>query len=228
MRDLIARVCTFVLLGTLLAAGCAEPYGTNAEAASSSRRRAGSDEISSRAECGSGSPTRTAASVRAASVEDNIEVYFSPEGGATEAIVAEIARAKRSVRVQAFAFTSQPIAEAVADARKRGLDVTVTLDENRTMEKASIGRWLWDQGVPVFVDNQHSNAHSKIIICDERTVITGSFNFTKSAEINNAENLLVIRNKPKLTKAYQLNFDRHLVHSVPYHKWLAENGDARP
>ena len=46
-------------------------------------------------------------------------------------------------------------------------------------------------------------------------MITGSFNFTQAAERRNAENLLVIEAKPKLTAAYQRNFNEHLAHAEP-------------
>src|SRR2546430_1460555 len=49
-----------------------------------------------------------------------IAVYFSPGGGATAAVVREIAAAQRQILVQAYNFTSAPIAKALVDAHKRG------------------------------------------------------------------------------------------------------------
>jgi phosphatidylserine/phosphatidylglycerophosphate/cardiolipin synthase-like enzyme len=68
----------------------------------------------------------------------------------------------------------------------------------------------------VFIDASHAIAHNKIMIIDNRVVITGSFNFTKAAENKNAENILIMDNLPDLTRAYQENFQHHLRHSVPY------------
>jgi phosphatidylserine/phosphatidylglycerophosphate/cardiolipin synthase-like enzyme len=71
-------------------------------------------------------------------------------------------------------------------------------------------------------------AHNKVMILDGQTVITGSFNFTKSAEESNAENLLVIRDAA-IAGQYAANWHAHAQHSEPYQrKAPAERGDARP
>ena len=62
----------------------------------------------------------------------------------------------------------------------------------------------------------HKIAHNKVMIIDGQTVITGSFNFTKSAEEGNAENLLVINNAPELAARYAANWKEHLGHSQTY------------
>ena len=61
--------------------------------------------------------------------------------------------------------------------------------------------FLYNQGIPVKIDAKHAIAHNKVMIIDGETVITGSFNFTKAAEENNAENLLRIHDK-KLAERY--------------------------
>jgi phosphatidylserine/phosphatidylglycerophosphate/cardiolipin synthase-like enzyme len=74
-----------------------------------------------------------------------------------------------------------------------------------------------EQGVPLFIDAEHQIAHNKIVLIDGATVITGSFNFTKAAaETENAENLVIIDEKPKIAAAYAQNFERHLAHSHPF------------
>jgi phosphatidylserine/phosphatidylglycerophosphate/cardiolipin synthase-like enzyme len=123
----------------------------------------------------------------------NWEVYFSPHGGATEAIVRELNKAKASILVQAYSFTSAPIAKAILNAHKRGVKIEVILDKSQRTQKYSSATFLYNQGIPVKIDGQHTIAHNKVMIIDGETVITGSFNFTKAAEENNAENLLVIR-----------------------------------
>jgi phosphatidylserine/phosphatidylglycerophosphate/cardiolipin synthase-like enzyme len=144
-----------------------------------------------------------------------ISVYFSPKGGCTNAVVEELDNATTSVLVQAYSFTSSPIAKALVDAHKRGVGVRVILDESERTEKYSEADFLHNMGVPTFIDCQHSIAHNKVMVIDGATVITGSFNFTKSAEERNAENLLVIRS-PELAKRYADNWTVHLVHSEPY------------
>jgi phosphatidylserine/phosphatidylglycerophosphate/cardiolipin synthase-like enzyme len=143
------------------------------------------------------------------------EVYFSPHGGCTDAVIRELNKAKSTVLVQAYSFTSAPIAKALLNAHKRGLKVEVILDKSQRTQKYSSATFLHNVGIPVKIDAQHVIAHNKVIIVDGETVITGSFNFTKAAEQNNAENLLVIRDK-KLAERYTKNWEEHERHSEVY------------
>jgi len=143
-----------------------------------------------------------------------IRAYFSPNGGCTDAIVAEIGAAKSTLEVQAYSFTSAPIAKAVVDAHTRGVKVRVILDKSQDTEKYSSLTFLRNASVPTWVDRKHAIAHNKIMIIDNKTLLTGSFNFTKAAEEKNAENLLVINDQPELIVAYEKNFEAHLQHSV--------------
>ncbi len=145
-----------------------------------------------------------------------MRAFFSPNGGGTEAIVSEIGHARSEVLVQAYSFTSTPIAKALLDARKRGVKVTVILDKSQRTAAYSAADFLRNSGISTWIDGKHAIAHNKIIIIDRECVITGSFNFTKAAEEKNAENVLVIRGTHDLTAKYIGNFDWHLKHSDPY------------
>lgn len=144
-----------------------------------------------------------------------IQVYFSPKGGATEAIVGQIDNATTEVLVQAYSFTSAPIAKALVNAKKRSVNVEVLLDKSQRSEKYTSATFLANSRVPTYIDDKHRIAHNKIIIIDRGTVITGSFNFTKAAEEGNAENLLIIKSK-ELAAVYLDNWQKHKQHSVPY------------
>ena len=143
------------------------------------------------------------------------DVYFSPHGGATSAIRQALNNAKSTVLVQAYSFTSTPIAEALVRAHKRGIKVQVLLDRSQRTQKYSIVDILVSAGVPTLIDASHAIAHNKVIIIDNEIVVTGSFNFTKAAEERNAENLLIIRNR-ELSARYLGNWRTHQKHSMPY------------
>ena len=145
----------------------------------------------------------------------DIQVYFSPDGGCTEAIVRELGKAKSTVLVQAYSFTSAPIARALVDAEKSGVKIQVILDKSERREKYTEADFLLHAGVPTWIDAKHAIAHNKIMVIDSHMVLTGSFNFTKAAELNNAENLLVI-DDAALAKKYTDNFQKHLSHSEKY------------
>ena len=67
-----------------------------------------------------------------------------------------------------------------------------------------------------YIDSKHAIAHNKIMIIDRNTLITGSFNFTKSAEELNAENLLILKGNKLLVDRYIQNFNEHKEHSEGY------------
>jgi phosphatidylserine/phosphatidylglycerophosphate/cardiolipin synthase-like enzyme len=146
---------------------------------------------------------------------DIAKVCFSPNGGCTESIVKEIDNAKSEILVQAYSFTSAPIAKALTDAFKRGVKVEAILDKSQRKEKYTAATFLANAGIPTYIDDKHAIAHNKIMVIDRETVITGSFNFTKAAEEKNAENLLIIRNKD-LAKIYIDNWEKHREHSDKY------------
>jgi len=112
-------------------------------------------------------------------IASDIQVFFSPKGGCTEAVVENVGKAKLTILVQAYSFTSAPIAKALVDAAKRGVKVQVILDKSQRTEKYSDADFLLHEGVPTFIDAKHAIAHNKIIIIDSHTILTGSFNFTK-------------------------------------------------
>jgi phosphatidylserine/phosphatidylglycerophosphate/cardiolipin synthase-like enzyme len=143
------------------------------------------------------------------------QVYFSPDGGCTEAIIKEINQAKQEILVQAYSFTSTPIAKALLNAYKRGVKVQAILDKSQRREKYTSATFLANSGIPTFIDDAHAIAHNKIMVLDRTTVITGSFNFTKAAEEKNAENLLIITSAD-LAKLYIENWMEHKEHSEPY------------
>ena len=143
------------------------------------------------------------------------QVFFSPHGGCTEAVTAALAKARATVLVQAYSFTSAPIAKALVDARKRGVRVQVILDKSQRKEKYTEADFLLHAGVPTFIDDRHAIAHNKIMIIDGATILTGSFNFTKAAEEGNAENLPVIQDS-SLAARYTKNWQTHAEHSDPY------------
>lgn len=145
------------------------------------------------------------------------KVFFSPGGGCTEAIIAEIDQAGTEILIQAYSFTSAPIAKALLNAHKRGIRVEAVLDKSQRKERYTSATFLSNAGIPTYIDDRHTIAHNKVIIIDGGIVITGSFNFTKAAEEKNAENLLIIRSE-KLAGLYRENWILHRNHSVDYRR----------
>lgn len=162
--------------------------------------------------CLTGTSTRSAPP---APLPPAAEVYFSPHGGCTEAVVRELGKARQTVLVQAYSFTSKPIAAALVAAHQRGVAVTIILDDGDVTARGSVIGVVVAGGDTVLLDAKHAIAHNKIMVIDGAVVLTGSFNFTAAAENSNAENLLVLRSAALATQ-YTANWHEHEAHSTKY------------
>jgi len=151
-------------------------------------------------------------SLEAARAPISVEPYFSPKGGCTRAIVEELERAKSEVHVAAYSFTSREISAALIAAHQRRVKVLIIADKSDLNEKYSRLSELRQAGIDIYIDSAHAIFHDKFVVIDGAVVLTGSFNYTFSAETHNAENLLVIHNQP-LAKSYLENWKLHLEHS---------------
>jgi len=141
-----------------------------------------------------------------------VRAYFTPGDSPTAAIIEMLDNAKESVHVQAYSFTSAPIATALKRAHDRGVAVRVILDKSQKSDKRSSATFLTRAGIPVWIDSKHAIAHNKVMIVDKAIVITGSFNFTRGAEKRNAENLVIINNG-RIVNRYLTNWERCKGHS---------------
>ncbi len=146
--------------------------------------------------------------------DTDIKVYFSPNGGCRRAIITEIDSAKKEILVAMYYFTNREIAQALVRAKDRGVKIKVLLDESQTKEKFSKYRYLINRGMNVHIDRKNGLMHNKFAIIDGFILITGSYNWTSSAEHKNRENLLIIKNKD-LAQRYIAEFHRLWVRSAP-------------
>jgi phosphatidylserine/phosphatidylglycerophosphate/cardiolipin synthase-like enzyme len=103
----------------------------------------------------------------------SIQVFFSPKGGCTEAVVDALTKAKSTVLVQAYSFTSAPIAKALTDAHRRGVKIQVILDKSNQTDKYSAATFTQNYGIPTFIDDRHSIARYA-----ERRTMPGGMSFT--------------------------------------------------
>jgi len=138
-------------------------------------------------------------------------VYFSPPAGAAAAIVKAIDTSNREVLVQAYGFTHQGIAQALVRAQQRGVAVRVLLDMKTGKSNRGVADVLTAGLVAVREDGNHAIAHNKVMVIDAAVVITGSFNFTNSAETRNAENTLILKSV-ELAKIYKNQWSQHWAH----------------
>ncbi|MDD3266244.1 MAG: phospholipase D family protein [Burkholderiales bacterium] len=166
-----------------------------------------------------GSPTPTI--VKATGT---IEVAFSPKNGATSTIIKAINEAQKTILVSAYNFTSKDIAKALLNKKKQGLEIKIILDKSQVTQKYSSATFFANLGFDMRIDIKHAIYHDKVMIIDDKTVITGSFNFTKAAEEKNAENVLIIRNNPELAKLYTEDWFHNWQLAISRDEFMTKKG----
>lgn len=151
-----------------------------------------------------------------AAAEMVVQACFSPQGKCSAHILREIDAAKKELLVAVYAFTSDDLAAALVQARKRGVAVQVVID--REFDRAnenSRGKLLETQKIPVrrlsgmitkTAEKDAGLMHQKFAVIDRRIVFTGSYNWTHSAENRNDENLLIFHDAHPLAEEYRKTF----------------------
>ena len=136
---------------------------------------------------------------------EKIYVFFSPEDHCAEKVIYWIDRANSSIYIAMYSFTSDEIGAAVIRAFNRGVEVRVILEKNEVNQWSEYSKFK-RAGVSVKLDGNNALMHNKFCIIDGKIVITGSYNFTKSAEEKNDENLLIIFSE-EVAKKYAEEFN---------------------
>jgi len=138
-----------------------------------------------------------------------IETYFAPEDRVAERLLAALSSAQTVVRFMAFQFTSEPLANALIGLVGRGVAVQGVIEARSVSDPYNQYDRLQAGGVNVWLDGNPYIMHHKVILIDDETVVLGSYNFTASAEVNNDENVLIIRD-PEVAAAFLAEYGRVL------------------
>jgi phosphatidylserine/phosphatidylglycerophosphate/cardiolipin synthase-like enzyme len=137
-----------------------------------------------------------------------LEAYFSPDDGVQQRLVELIRTAKQSIYFLAYSFTSDALAEAILERAGMGVTVSGVLDESQA--KGNQGgeyQRMVESGLDVRLDGNPVSMHHKVLIIDDRIVVTGSYNFSNNAELRNDENTLILYS-PEIAMLYKAEFDR--------------------
>ena len=140
-----------------------------------------------------------------------LAVAFTPPSGGGQVIVKANDDSREEVLVQAYGFTHNAIAQALLRAQQRGVKVHVLLDQKSSQTNRYVIDLFRDAALSVKFDGAHAIAHNKVMVIDASVVVTGSYNFTNSADSRNAENILVLRSS-ELARRYRENWQTHWSH----------------
>ena len=138
-----------------------------------------------------------------------IQACFTPQQQCLPLILNEIKRAKKEILVQAYQLTSKRIADALIEARQRGVIIKVLADKSQEFTSHSQLPFLIEAGIEVLVDFRPHIAHNKIILIDKKSLVGGSYNYSDSAEKSNTENVLILKNTPILQEYRKNWLERH-------------------
>jgi len=133
--------------------------------------------------------------------------YFSPGDDCENAIVSCIRNAKHSVKICVFTISENVISDAVVKAHKKGISVKIITDNDKLNDMGSDIRMLSKAGIRIRIDQSSSHMHHKFCVVDKEVLLTGSYNWTKSAADRNQENILVTED-PKMVKSYLSEFEK--------------------
>ena len=133
-----------------------------------------------------------------------IEVAFSPEAGAEALVVKVLASAQQTIRLAGYSFTSPAVVKGLLDAKRRGVDVRVLLDDKGNRGAASLlaMKMITEANIPLSVISTYAIHHDKYIVVDSRHTETGSFNYSQAAARSNSENVLVLWNNEVIAQRY--------------------------
>ena len=133
-------------------------------------------------------------------------VYFSPGKECLDAILNQIKLTKQTIKICLFTISDDRITDALIEKHQRGVSIKVLTDNDKLYDKGSDIRKFVKTGIPVKVDITDSHMHHKFALFDKKTTLTGSYNWTRSAERYNHENIL-ITNSSNIFKQFDKEFN---------------------
>ena len=133
--------------------------------------------------------------------------YFSPDDNCVGKITEMFGTARASVDVCVFTITDNRIVDAMERAHRRNVQVRVSSDDDKAMDAGSDIDRLERMGIPVRVDRSEHHMHHKFAIFDKSKLLTGSYNWTRSASLHNEENFLITTARA-LLKDFTRMFDK--------------------
>jgi len=136
-----------------------------------------------------------------------ISLYFSPRGGTQEAVLEELKKAQKSIKFMTFSLTDKNAQDIILEKKKQGLKIEGVFDDCMARNAYSLYKPFRQNGIYSLRDGNQALLHHKVIIIDDQTVITGSFNYSKNAEQSNNENTLIIKSQ-KIGKFYNQEYGR--------------------
>lgn len=134
------------------------------------------------------------------------EAHFSPGEDCRRQLLDLLVSARESIDISVFTISDDRLTDAIYAAYQRNIRVRVITDNDKARDEGSDIFYLIDKGVDVRMDKTENHMHHKFAVIDKKTLVNGSFNWTRSASDYNQENILVT-DEAKLVSAYLNEFE---------------------
>ena len=135
------------------------------------------------------------------------KIYFSPGTDCLNAIIDTLLEARNNVKICVFTISDNRIVDAIKELQYRGINIKIISDNDKRFDRGSDIEYIARRGIDVHIDLTEAHMHHKFAVIDDKITITGSYNWTRSAERYNHENI-VITDSEKIAKAFTKEFDK--------------------
>lgn len=149
------------------------------------------------------------------SYDQDSAVYFSPGDRCQRVIIGELKQVLSAVDICVYTISDNYITDEILGCRERNISIRIITDDEKIDDSGSDIKTLSRAGIEVHVDNSPHYMHHKFAIFDNARVLTGSYNWTRSAAEHNQENILVTDNK-QVVSTYKEEFDRLWNSTKPF------------
>lgn len=140
---------------------------------------------------------------------------FSPGDACRDLIITQLRQASKRVDICVFTISDNQLRDVIAEVHKRGTRVRIITDNDKLHDKGSDIEWLAQKGLPIRIDATDYHMHHKFAIIDKKYLLTGSYNWTRSAAEYNHENIL-LSDEPGAVKDYSKEFEKLWDEMVPF------------
>jgi len=152
----------------------------------------------------------------------HFEAYFSPGEDCLNHIITLIKSAEKHLEIAVFTISDDRISRAIVAAMFRGVNVRIITDNDKVSDDGSDIETLSNEGIAVKVDATSYHMHHKFMLVDRKTLLTGSYNWTRSAAQYNQENV-ISGNDPYLLTKFQLEFEKLWDNCIDFNDYLAQS-----
>ncbi|MEO7992171.1 MAG: phospholipase D-like domain-containing protein [Chryseolinea sp.] len=133
--------------------------------------------------------------------------FFSPGEACRSAIVQQLNEARKQLKICVFTISDDAITEAILRAHKRGVGMMVLTDNDKALDLGSDIQQISKAGIAVKMDRTTDHMHHKFMVVDGTTVLTGSYNWTRSAARYNHENIIITKEEG-MVKSFLIEFEK--------------------